>query len=65
MPPDDRLIGGAFHSFLGLDRTNMMQAAIARRVLNHQLHDFGLLTTEQKVEDEEDLMHAFRNSTYW
>lgn len=39
----------------------MMQTAIAKRVLDHQLHDLGLLSADQKVDDEADLIYTFRD----
>ncbi|KAG8902510.1 hypothetical protein FRB99_004384 [Tulasnella sp. 403] len=44
-----------------LDRTNIMQTSIAKRVLDHQLHHLGILTDEQSVEAEETLLVTFRN----
>jgi len=38
-----------------------MQTSIAKRVVNHQLHDLGLLTAEQTVQAEEEFMKMFRD----
>jgi hypothetical protein len=46
-----------------LDRTNVVQSTIARYVLTQQLHELGILGSEQKLEDQEELMIAYRNST--
>ncbi|KAG8934499.1 hypothetical protein FRC03_011044 [Tulasnella sp. 419] len=44
-----------------LDRTNLSQTAIAKRVLTLQLRELGILSDEQLVTDEADFMIAFRN----
>ncbi|KAG1141427.1 hypothetical protein G6F37_005868 [Rhizopus arrhizus] len=44
-----------------LDRTNVVQSTIARYVLTQQLHELGILGSEQKLEDQEELMIAYRN----
>lgn len=46
-----------------LDRTNVVQSTIARYVLTQQLRELGILGSEQKLEDQEELMIAYRNST--
>ncbi|KAG8945759.1 hypothetical protein FRC04_000525 [Tulasnella sp. 424] len=44
-----------------LDRTNLMQTSVAKRALDKQARDFGLLTTpEQSIEGEEEFMKMFR-----
>lgn len=44
-----------------LDRTNVVQSTIARWVLTQQLRELGILGSEQKVEDQEELMNVYRN----
>ncbi|KIK71360.1 hypothetical protein GYMLUDRAFT_148807 [Collybiopsis luxurians FD-317 M1] len=43
-----------------LDRTNVVQAALAKYVLNKQLQEIGVLTKEQGVDDFESLSKDFR-----
>ncbi|KAG9027258.1 hypothetical protein FS837_004336 [Tulasnella sp. UAMH 9824] len=44
-----------------LDRTNLMQTSIAKRAIDQQAHDFGLLThPELSIEKEEEFMKMFR-----
>ncbi|KAG9037661.1 hypothetical protein FS837_001399 [Tulasnella sp. UAMH 9824] len=50
---------------LGLDRTNLMQTAIAKRAIDQQAHDFGLLThPELSIEKEEEFMKMFREGVW-
>jgi phosphatidylinositol 4-phosphatase len=45
-----------------LDRTNVVQAALAKYTLNVQLQALGILTKEQGVDDYEALSRDFRES---
>lgn len=44
-----------------LDRTNVVQSALAKHVLNEQLRVAGVLQAGQSVEQFEDFMSIFRN----
>ncbi len=39
----------------------MMQASLAKRVLDHQLHDLGILDASESVIAEAAVMEIFRN----
>ncbi|KAI9257265.1 SacI homology domain-containing protein [Phascolomyces articulosus] len=45
-----------------LDRTNVVQSALARWVLNRQLHDMGVLSSTQVIEDDAQFMTIFNNT---
>lgn len=45
-----------------LDRTNVVQATLAKHTLNKQLQEAGVLTKEQGVDDFETLSKDFRES---
>lgn len=44
-----------------LDRTNVVQSTIARWILNRQLRDLEILTPDQLLEDQQELMSTYRN----
>ncbi|ORE02789.1 hypothetical protein BCV72DRAFT_43735 [Rhizopus microsporus var. microsporus] len=44
-----------------LDRTNVVQSTIARWILNRQLRDLEILTPDQLLEDQQELMNTYRN----
>ncbi|KTW31637.1 hypothetical protein T552_00276 [Pneumocystis carinii B80] len=44
-----------------LDRTNVIQSALARWVLTKQLNDIGILNDYENIEDYPDLDNLFRN----
>jgi hypothetical protein len=44
-----------------LDRTNVVQSAIAKRVLTKQLRALDILAEDETLEAHEDFMHTFRN----
>lgn len=44
-----------------LDRTNVVQSTLARYVLTQQLLELGILEPNQKLEDQEEFMHSYRN----
>ena len=44
-----------------LDRTNVVQGTFARWVLNDQLRAVGVLSANEKVEDQREFMHMYRN----
>ncbi|KAG9017131.1 hypothetical protein FRB90_001653 [Tulasnella sp. 427] len=44
-----------------LDRTNLMQTSIAKRAMNQQAHDFGLIpSSEMSIDAEEEFIKMFR-----
>jgi hypothetical protein len=45
-----------------LDRTNVMQAALAKLTLNKQLKSLGILTQNASIDDHETLSQDFRDS---
>jgi len=47
-----------------LDRTNVVQAALAKYTLNVQLQELGILNEGQGVDDYETLSRDFRESGY-
>jgi len=44
-----------------LDRTNVVQAAIAKRSLTLQLRELGVLVEKDHVDNHEEFMAMFRN----
>ncbi|CEP14242.1 hypothetical protein [Parasitella parasitica] len=44
-----------------LDRTNVVQSTLARHVLTLQLRELGILEANQKLEDQQEFMHSYRN----
>ncbi|RCH84508.1 hypothetical protein CU098_006519, partial [Rhizopus stolonifer] len=48
-----------------LDRTNVVQSTLARYVLTLQLREIGILEPSQKLEDQENFMHSYRNAVVW
>lgn len=44
-----------------LDRTNVVQSALANAVLNQQLRQVGILSGDQKIDDYPDFIYTFRN----
>jgi len=44
-----------------LDRTNVVQSVLARRTLNLQLREAGVLGPQQKVEDAQEFINMFNN----
>ncbi|ORX50742.1 Phosphatidylinositide phosphatase SAC1 [Piromyces finnis] len=44
-----------------LDRTNVVQSVLAKRALNHQLRESGVLGPQQKVEDAPEFIFTFNN----
>jgi len=44
-----------------LDRTNVVQSAIAKRVLSAQLRSIGVLSDKESLDDHEHFMDVFRN----
>jgi hypothetical protein len=47
-----------------LDRTNVVQSTIARWILNRQLRDLEILTPDQLLENQQELMSTYRNGKY-
>ena len=47
-----------------LDRTNVVQAALAKWTLNQQLVKLGIIPSGAGVDDYEALSKEFRNSVY-
>ncbi len=45
-----------------LDRTNVVQGALAKWSLNKQLQELGILSDGEVVDQHEEFMHIFRNS---
>ncbi|KAI8983725.1 SacI homology domain-containing protein [Pilobolus umbonatus] len=45
-----------------LDRTNVVQSAIAKHMLNRQLRDTGLLQSTEIIENDDQFMHIFKNA---
>jgi hypothetical protein len=45
-----------------LDRTNVVQAALAKWTLNHQLKAIGVLSDNEELDDFEVLSRGFRES---
>lgn len=45
-----------------LDRTNVVQAALAKYTLNQQLRELGILSTTDGVDDFESFSKEFRES---
>jgi len=45
-----------------LDRTNVVQAALAKWTLNHQLKIIGMLSENEELDDFEALSRGFRES---
>ena len=45
-----------------LDRTNVVQSALARWILNRQLRDIGILSSTEVIENDEQFMNIFNNS---
>lgn len=50
-----------FH-FRSLDRTNVVQSALAKWVLNNQLRQIGVLSVKESVEEHPAFLNLFRNS---
>lgn len=46
-----------------LDRTNVVQAALAKYTLNQQLRELGILSETDGVDDFESFSKEFREST--
>lgn len=44
-----------------LDRTNVVQAAVAKDALQRQLVKTGVLSVKERLEDHPDFMHIFRH----
>ncbi|KAF8324844.1 inositol/phosphatidylinositol phosphatase [Cantharellus anzutake] len=44
-----------------LDRTNVVQSALAKEVLTMQLRSIGVLSEKESLDDHEDFMEVFRN----
>ncbi|KAK4047513.1 Phosphoinositide phosphatase sac1 [Microbotryomycetes sp. JL221] len=44
-----------------LDRTNVVQSALAKWVLNNQLRQVGVLSTKESIEEHSAFLHLFRN----
>jgi len=44
-----------------LDRTNVVQSVLAKRALNHQLRESGVLGPQQKVEEAPEFIFMFNN----
>lgn len=47
-----------YHS---LDRTNVVQSALAKWVLNNQLRQVGVLSTKESIDEHQSFLHMFRN----
>jgi phosphatidylinositol 4-phosphatase len=45
-----------------LDRTNVVQATIARWILNQQLRELGILLPGESIDDYEAISKDFRES---
>lgn len=44
-----------------LDRTNVVQSALAKWVLNNQLRQIGVLSVKESVEEHAAFLNLFRN----
>ncbi len=44
-----------------LDRTNVVQSAVAKQVLTTQLRSIGVLSDKESLDDHEHFMDVFRN----
>ena len=47
-----------------LDRTNVVQAALAKWTLNRQLQSIGILTEDDSIDNYDALSKDFRESKY-
>lgn len=47
-----------------LDRTNVVQAALAKWTLNAQLRDLGILPSDASIDDYETFSKDYRESMY-
>lgn len=47
-----------------LDRTNVVQSTLAKWSLTKQLRELGILAEGEAIEQHDEFMHAFRDSTY-
>jgi hypothetical protein len=47
-----------------LDRTNVVQSVLARWSLNKQLHELGMLADGENIEQHQEFMNIFRESTF-
>lgn len=45
-----------------LDRTNVVQSALAKWVLNNQLREIGVLSVKESVDEHSKFLDLFRNS---
>jgi hypothetical protein len=45
-----------------LDRTNVVQATIAKRILNQQLRELGILSADDSIDNYEAISKEFRES---
>lgn len=48
---------------ISLDRTNVVQSALGKWVLNNQLRQIGVLGVKESVDDHAKFLHMFRNRT--
>ena len=44
-----------------LDRTNVVQSALAKWVLNNQLREIGILSVKESVDEHYSFLNLFRN----
>ncbi|GHJ88314.1 hypothetical protein NliqN6_4716 [Naganishia liquefaciens] len=60
--PDQRQTGVIRSNCMDcLDRTNVVQAAVAKDALQRQLVKTGVLSVKERLEDHPDFMHVFRH----
>jgi hypothetical protein len=61
-PMPIRLQGGVVRTNCldNLDRTNIVQSALAKRMLTQQLQDLGFIGSNESVDDFEELSRVFR-----
>jgi len=48
-----------------LDRTNVVQATLAKWTLNGQLRELGIFSADESIDDYEALSKEFRESKEW